>query len=66
MLIPFIDLKSQHQTLQPQAKERVNGVYEHCQYIIGPEFKELEEKLRGSTGANCSLTVASGTEALLA
>lgn len=65
MSIPFIDLKTQYQALQPQIKERMNRVLEHGQYIMGPETKELEEKLQAFTSAKHCITVASGTEALL-
>lgn len=65
MPIPFIDLKSQYLALQPQIQERINRVFDHGQYIMGPEVKELEEKLQKYTGAKYCITVASGTEALL-
>jgi len=65
MTIPFIDLKTQYQTLKPQIQERINAVLEHGQYIMGPEVKELEDKLSAYTGAKHCITVASGTEALL-
>jgi len=65
MNIPFIDLKTQYDALRPQIHERINGVLEHGQYIMGPEVKELEEKLSTYTGAKHCITVASGTEALL-
>jgi len=65
MSIPFIDLKAQYRALQPQIQERMNRVLEHGQYIMGPEVKELEEKLQDYTGAKHCITVASGTEALL-
>lgn len=65
MSIPFIDLKTQYLALQPQIQERINRVLEHGQYIMGPEVKELEEKLQDYTGAKYCITVASGTEALL-
>jgi len=65
MSIPFIDLKSQYKALQPQTQERINRVLEHGQYIMGPEVKELEDKLQAYTGAKHCITVASGTEALL-
>lgn len=65
MIIPFIDLKSQYEALKPQIQERINRVLEHGQYIMGPEVKELEEKLQEYTGAKHCITVASGTEALL-
>ena len=65
MTIPFIDLKTQYRALQSQIQERINRVLEHGQYIMGPEVKELEEKLAAYTGAKHCITVASGTEALL-
>jgi len=65
MTIPFIDLKTQYQSLKPQIQERMNRVLEHGQYIMGPEVQELEEKLATYTGSKHCITVASGTEALL-
>lgn len=65
MSIPFIDLKTQYNALRPQIYERINDVLEHGQYVMGPEVKELEEKLATYTGAKHCITVASGTEALL-
>ncbi|WP_268740168.1 DegT/DnrJ/EryC1/StrS family aminotransferase [Thauera sp. Sel9] len=65
MSIPFIDLKAQYRALQPQIQARINAVLEHGQYIMGPEVRELEERLETYTGAKHCITVASGTEALL-
>lgn len=65
MIIPFTDLKAQYQALQPQIQARINGVLEHGQYIMGPEVRELEERLQAYTGSKHCLTVSSGTEALL-
>lgn len=65
MSIPFIDLKSQYEALKPKIQDRINTVLQHGQYIMGPEVKELEEKLAIYTGAKHCITVASGTEALL-
>ncbi|NIM40000.1 MAG: aminotransferase class I/II-fold pyridoxal phosphate-dependent enzyme [Hydrogenophaga sp.] len=65
MNIPFIDLKSQYRALQPQIQARINAVLEHGQYIMGPEVRELEERLAARTGARHCITVSSGTEALL-
>lgn len=64
-MIPFIDLKSQYQSLKPQIQERMNRVLDHGQYIMGPEVRELEERLEQFTGAKHCVTVSSGTEALL-
>ncbi|MEQ9010064.1 DegT/DnrJ/EryC1/StrS family aminotransferase [Algiphilus sp.] len=65
MNIPFIDLRSQYEALKPQIQTRINAVLEHGQYIMGPEVKELEDRLQEYTGAKHCITVASGTEALL-
>jgi UDP-2-acetamido-2-deoxy-ribo-hexuluronate aminotransferase len=65
MSIPFIDLKTQYRALKPQIQARINAVLDHGQYIMGPEVKELEDKLAVFTGAKHCITCASGTEALL-
>jgi UDP-2-acetamido-2-deoxy-ribo-hexuluronate aminotransferase len=65
MSLPFIDLKTQYLVLKPQIQARIDAVLEHGQYIMGPEVKELEEKLSAFTGAKHCITCASGTEALL-
>lgn len=65
MSIPFIDLKTQYRALKPQIQARIDAVLEHGQYIMGPEVKELEDKLAEFTGSKYCITCASGTEALL-
>lgn len=64
-MIPFIDLKAQYEALKPAIQERINRVLEHGQYIMGPEVRELEDRLAQYSGAKHCVTVASGTEALL-
>ncbi len=65
MTIPFIDLKTQYQALKPEIDAAIHRVLDHGQYIMGPEVKELEDKLAAFTGAKHCITCASGTEALL-
>ena len=65
MSIPFIDLKTQYRAVQAEVQARIDGVLEHGRYIMGPEVRELEERLQDYTGATHCITVASGTEALL-
>jgi UDP-2-acetamido-2-deoxy-ribo-hexuluronate aminotransferase len=64
-MIPFTDLKAQYEALKPQIQARIDRVLEHGQYIMGPEVRELEQRLEAYTGAGHCITVASGTEALL-
>lgn len=61
----FIDLKTQYRENKDSIQARINNVLEHGQYIMGPEVRELEEKLAAYTGAAHCITTASGTEALL-
>jgi UDP-2-acetamido-2-deoxy-ribo-hexuluronate aminotransferase len=63
--LDFIDLKSQYDALRDNINARMQKVLDHGQYIMGPEVKELEERLAVLTGARHCITVASGTEALL-
>lgn len=63
--IPFIDLKAQYAALKASIDARIQRVLDHGQYIMGPEVRELEEKLEAYTGAKHCITCASGTEALL-
>ena len=61
----FTDLKAQYAALKPGIDARIQRVLDHGQYIMGPEVRELEEKLAAFTGSKHCITVASGTEALL-
>jgi UDP-2-acetamido-2-deoxy-ribo-hexuluronate aminotransferase len=63
--IEFIDLKAQYAALRDNVNARIQKVLDHGQYIMGPEVKELEEKLALYAGAKHCITCASGTEALL-
>lgn len=63
--IEFIDLKAQYKALKASIDARIQRVFEHGQYIMGPEVRELEIRLEEYTGAKHCITVASGTEALL-
>jgi UDP-2-acetamido-2-deoxy-ribo-hexuluronate aminotransferase len=61
----FIDLKSQYAALKAAIDGRIQRVLDHGQFIMGPEVRELEERLESYTGARHCITVSSGTEALL-
>jgi UDP-2-acetamido-2-deoxy-ribo-hexuluronate aminotransferase len=61
----FVDLKSQYAALRETIDARIQKVLDHGQYILGPEVRELEDRLAAYTGAKHCITVASGTEALL-
>ena len=61
----FIDLKAQYRKLKPSIDTRMQAVLNHGQYILGPEGRELEERLAARTGARHCIACSSGTDALL-
>jgi len=63
--IPFIDIAAQRRRLGHSVDEAVARVLAHCQFINGPEVRELEAALAAFCGAKHVVTCASGTDALL-
>lgn len=61
----FIDLVTQQQRIRKKLDERISSVLNHGKYVMGPEIKELEEKLSGYVGTKYGIGCASGTDALL-
>ena len=61
----FIDLKSRHQIIGCNINDRIQKVMDHGQFILGPEVREVEEKLAQYTGSKHCVTVSSGTDSLL-
>ena len=63
--IPFIDVAAQRRRLGTRIDDAVRRVMDHCQFIEGPEVRELEQQLAGFCGARHAIGVASGTDALV-
>lgn len=63
-MIEFIDLKAQQARLKDKIEAGIQNVLTHGQYILGPEVKELEERLAAYVGAKYCITCANGTDAL--
>ncbi len=64
-MIPFIDLKKQYRRIEKDVDLAVKKVFEHGQYILGPEVAELEKQLAALAGTKYCLACSSGTDALL-
>lgn len=60
----FIDLKTQHANIKDKILNRFNSVMEHGKFIMGPEVKELEDKLAEYVGCKHAIGCANGTDAL--
>ncbi len=65
MTVAFIDLKTQQDKIKASLDKRMAAVLTHGKYIMGPEVKELEEKLAQYVGVKHCITVANGTDALM-
>ena len=61
----FIDLAAQQKLVKEQIDANIQTVLSHGNYIMGPEVKELEDKLAAYCGAKHAVGCASGTDALL-
>lgn len=61
----FLDLKTQQKRIRKSLEKRVNKIFDHGAYIMGPEVFELEEKLAHYCGVKHAITCSSGTDALL-
>lgn len=64
-MIPFIDLATQQEKIKFDLDRRIAAVLAHGKYILGPEVKELEERLADYVGVKHCIACANGTDALL-
>jgi len=62
--VAFLDLKAQQRRIEPALRARLEAVLAHCQFVLGPEVMELEQRLAAYAGAAHCVTVSSGTDAL--
>ena len=60
----FIDLSAQYHHIKDKIDARIQTVLDHGSYIMGPEVRELEERLSQYVGVKHCITCANGTDAL--
>ncbi|MDC3203582.1 DegT/DnrJ/EryC1/StrS family aminotransferase [Prochlorococcus sp. AH-716-B04] len=72
-MVNFIDLEAQQKqilpsgiTLREDINKRISEVLDRGAYILGPEVEELESALADFVGVKFCITMASGTDAILA
>lgn len=63
-MIPFVDLATQQLRIKREIDAGIAAVLAHGQYILGPEVRELEQKLADFTGSRHCITCGNGTDAL--
>ena len=64
-IIQFIDIKSQYLRIDSQVNTAMQRVFDHGQFIMGPEVSSLESKLCEYTEVEYCVSCSSGTDALL-
>lgn len=63
--IPMLDLKLEYEYMKTDIDAAIRQCLEHQRWILGPEVKELEEKIAEYMGVQHCIGACSGTEALV-
>jgi len=64
VLVPFVDLRSQHEALSDDLQAAFNRVLEASSFILGDEVAAFEREFAAYLGASHAIGVASGLDAL--
>ncbi len=64
MKIPFVDLKTQYNSLKSEMDAAIHSVIDRTAFIKGPEIKEFEEAYAKEYGVKHCIGVANGTDAI--
>jgi dTDP-4-amino-4,6-dideoxygalactose transaminase len=64
MRVPFLDLKTQYQSIREEITDAIHRVLDSSQYILGPEILAFEEAFARAQGASQCITANNGTSAL--
>ena len=63
--VPLLDLKSQFSAIREPVMRAIERVCESQYFVMGPEVKELEERIAKYSECRFGIGVSSGTDALL-
>lgn len=62
--VPYADLVAEWLPLKSEALRRIQTVFEHGKFVMGPEVLELESRLAQDVGVSHAVVCSSGTTAL--
>ena len=65
MMVKFIDPTSQLNRIKNSLAKRFEQIHRHCIFVMGPEVKDLEERLSDYLGVKHAIACGSGTDALI-
>lgn len=63
--IPLLDLKAEYLHMKQDIDAAIQRCLEHQQWVLGPEVKELEDRVADYIGVKTCIGTSSGTEALV-
>lgn len=64
MAVPFVDLKAQYRSMQPEIHAALERVLESCSFVLGDEVTKFEAEFAAYCQARYCVAVNSGTSAL--
>src|SRR5215467_8005241 len=62
--VPYLDLKTQYQSIKPEIDAAIARVLDSCQFILGPEVAAFEREFAAYCDASECIALNSGTSAL--
>ena len=62
--VPFLDLKAQYASIQPEVEAAVLRVLSSSTYVLGPEVEAFEKEFAAKHGVKYAVAVNTGTSAL--
>jgi dTDP-4-amino-4,6-dideoxygalactose transaminase len=65
MKVPLLDLKAQYETIRQPVREVIDDVCDSQWFVMGPNVKEIEERVAEYSQCSHGIGVSSGTDALL-
>ncbi|UCD16151.1 MAG: DegT/DnrJ/EryC1/StrS family aminotransferase, partial [Candidatus Omnitrophota bacterium] len=63
-MIPFVDLKTQYESIKEEVTVRIGEVLKKTNFILGDAVSEFEEKFADYCDSKYAVGVACGTDAL--
>jgi dTDP-4-amino-4,6-dideoxygalactose transaminase len=64
-MIPLIDIRRQTAGIRGELDAAIGRVLDHGQFILGPEVRELEDRVATYCGTHFAVACASGSDALM-
>ncbi|MDF5710050.1 MAG: DegT/DnrJ/EryC1/StrS family aminotransferase [Nostoc sp. S4] len=64
IIVPFVDLRLQHEPIQAQLQNAIQSVLDRGDFILGQALSDFEAAFAAVSGAKYGVGVASGTDAI--